>query len=175
MKRHATAVAFVILAGCNSGNATVTVSPTPPPSSASPSSSALVVRPHSSPSPSRASRGRRAGAKSAAKPKPHGGSVATRHPLSDRALARLRSCEGAYTSHGNPPYYGAYQYYWTPTRGTWRSLWLSWGDPRMANTRPDRAPAAVQDATIRRHWLAGANPYSQWPGCTRALGAWWAL
>lgn len=72
------------------------------------------------------------------------------------ALARLRSCEGSYTSNTGNGYYGAYQY----DIQTWGGYQ---GYPNAAV-----APPAVQDQKVwetyqRRGW----NP---WPSCSRSLG-----
>lgn len=76
------------------------------------------------------------------------------------ALARLRSCEGGYTSVNPIGYYGAYQF----NIGTWRGA----APAGYANVRPDQAPPAVQDE-------AAANLYKRrgwqpWPACSRKLG-----
>lgn len=72
------------------------------------------------------------------------------------ALARLRSCEGGYTSVNPIGYYGAYQF----DIGTWGGYQ---GYPNAA-----AAPPAVQDQKAwetyqRRGW----NP---WPSCSRSMG-----
>ncbi len=72
------------------------------------------------------------------------------------ALARLRSCEGSYTSNTGNGYYGAYQF----DIGTWGGYG---GYPNAA-----AAPPAVQD---EKAWLTyqrrGWNP---WPSCARSQG-----
>jgi uncharacterized protein YabE (DUF348 family) len=72
------------------------------------------------------------------------------------ALARLRSCEGSYTSNTGNGYYGAYQF----DLGTWGNYK---GYPNAA-----AAPPAVQDEKAwetykRRGW-------QPWPACSRKLG-----
>lgn len=72
------------------------------------------------------------------------------------ALARLRSCEGSYTSNTGNGYYGAYQY----DLGTWANYQ---GYPNAA-----AAPPAVQDQKAwetyqRRGW-------QPWPSCSRSQG-----
>ncbi len=72
------------------------------------------------------------------------------------ALARLRSCEGGYTSINPVGYYGAYQF----DIGTWGGYQ---GYPNAA-----AAPPAVQDQKAwetyqRRGW-------QPWPSCSRKLG-----
>lgn len=72
------------------------------------------------------------------------------------ALARLRSCEGSYTSNTGNGYYGAYQFD--------RSTWGGYGGYGVASD----APASVQD---EKAWLTyqkrGWNP---WPSCARSQG-----
>lgn len=72
------------------------------------------------------------------------------------ALARLRSCEGSYTSNTGNGYYGAYQF----DLGTWGNYA---GYPNAA-----AAPPAVQD---EKAWLTyqrrGWNP---WPSCKNKMG-----
>jgi uncharacterized protein YabE (DUF348 family) len=72
------------------------------------------------------------------------------------ALARLRSCEGSYTSNTGNGYYGAYQY----DIQTWGNYM---GYPNAAV-----APPAVQDQKVwvtyqRRGW-------SPWPSCSKSQG-----
>lgn len=72
------------------------------------------------------------------------------------ALARLRSCEGSYTTNTGNGYYGAYQY----DLQTWGNYQ---GYPNAA-----AAPPAVQDQKVwetyqRRGW-------SPWPSCSRSQG-----
>lgn len=72
------------------------------------------------------------------------------------ALARLRSCEGSYTSNTGNGYYGAYQY----DIGTW----ANYGGYANAAL----APPAVQD---EKAWLTyQARGWSPWPSCSRKLG-----
>ena len=72
------------------------------------------------------------------------------------ALARLRSCEGSYTSNTGNGYYGAYQFD--------VSTWGGYGGFTYASD----APASVQD---EKAWLTyqrrGWNP---WPSCSRKMG-----
>ena len=73
------------------------------------------------------------------------------------ALARLRSCEGSYTSW-NPagPYYGAYQF----GQGTWNGV----ADPaKYGNATPAEQDAAAYALYQRRGW-------QPWPSCSKKLG-----
>ena len=72
------------------------------------------------------------------------------------ALARLRSCEGSYTSNTGNGYYGAYQY----DLQTWGNY--------QGYANASLAPPAVQDQKVwetyqRRGW-------QPWPSCSRSLG-----
>lgn len=72
------------------------------------------------------------------------------------ALARLRSCEGSYTSNTGNGYYGAYQY----DIQTWGNY--------QGYANASLAPPAVQDQKVwetyqRRGW-------SPWPSCSRSQG-----
>ncbi len=72
------------------------------------------------------------------------------------ALARLRGCEGSYTSNTGNGYYGAYQY----DIQTWGGY--------MGYANASLAPPAVQDQKVwetyqRRGW-------SPWPSCSRSQG-----
>jgi uncharacterized protein YabE (DUF348 family) len=76
------------------------------------------------------------------------------------ALAKLRSCEGAYTSNTGNGYYGAYQF----NLGTWRAN----APAGYGGMLPNNAPPQIQDqaaATLyqRRGW-------QPWPSCSRSLG-----
>lgn len=72
------------------------------------------------------------------------------------ALARLRSCEGSYTSNTGNGYYGAYQY----DIGTWGGYK---GYPHAA-----AAPPAVQD---ERAWQTyQARGWQPWPSCKVSQG-----
>lgn len=72
------------------------------------------------------------------------------------ALARLRSCEGSYTSNTGNGYYGAYQF----DVQTWGGYG---GYPNAA-----AAPPAVQD---EKAWLTyQRRGWSPWPSCSRSLG-----
>ena len=72
------------------------------------------------------------------------------------ALARLRSCEGSYTSNTGNGYYGAYQFD--------KQTWGGYGGFAVASD----APAAVQDQKAwetyqRRGW-------QPWPSCKNSQG-----
>lgn len=72
------------------------------------------------------------------------------------ALARLRSCEGSYTSNTGNGYYGAYQFD--------ISTWANYGGYRI----PSDAPPAVQDeAAWRLYQRRGWQP---WPSCRIKMG-----
>ncbi len=72
------------------------------------------------------------------------------------ALARLRSCEGSYTSNTGNGYYGAYQFD-IQTWGGYR------GYPNASV-----APPAVQD---EKAWLTyQRRGWSPWPSCSRSMG-----
>ena len=72
------------------------------------------------------------------------------------ALAKLRSCEGSYTSNTGNGYYGAYQY----DLQTWGNYQ---GYPNAA-----AAPPAVQD---EKAWLTyQARGWQPWPSCSRSQG-----
>jgi uncharacterized protein YabE (DUF348 family) len=72
------------------------------------------------------------------------------------ALARLRSCEGSYTSNTGNGYYGAYQF----DIQTWGGYS---GYPNAA-----AAPPAVQD---EKAWLTyQRRGWSPWPSCSRSQG-----
>ncbi len=73
------------------------------------------------------------------------------------ALAKLRSCEGGYSSW-NPagPYYGAYQF----NRGTWGTV----ADPaKYGNATPAEQDAAARKLYERRGW-------QPWPSCRIKMG-----
>lgn len=72
------------------------------------------------------------------------------------ALAKLRSCEGSYTSNTGNGYYGAYQF----NIGTWGN----YGGYRV----PSEAPPEVQDAAAAA--LYQRRGWQPWPGCTKKLG-----
>ena len=71
------------------------------------------------------------------------------------ALAKLRSCEGGYSSW-NPagPYYGAYQF----NEGTWNSV----SSAPYGNASPAQQDAAAHALYLRRGW-------SPWPVCAASL------
>lgn len=73
----------------------------------------------------------------------------------DAALARLRSCEGSYTSSTGNGYYGAYQF----DIRTWNNYG---GYPNAA-----AAPPIVQDQKARETYER--RGWQPWPGCTRKL------
>ncbi|HPW48178.1 MAG TPA: transglycosylase family protein, partial [Candidatus Saccharibacteria bacterium] len=76
------------------------------------------------------------------------------------ALARLRSCEGAYTSNTGNGYYGAYQF----NLGSWRAN----APAGYENMLPSQAPSAVQDQAAATYYKkSGWRP---WPSCSRSLG-----
>lgn len=79
----------------------------------------------------------------------------------EAALARLRSCEGGYTSV-NPagPYYGAYQFL--------QSSWDAYAPAEYKGVRPIDAPPGVQDMVARNYYEASG--WSPWPSCARSLG-----
>lgn len=76
------------------------------------------------------------------------------------ALAKLRSCEGAYTSNTGNGYYGAYQF----NLSTWRSN----APAGYKDTLPSSAPPAVQDEAAAN--LYRARGWQPWPACSRKLG-----
>lgn len=72
------------------------------------------------------------------------------------ALARLRSCEGGYTTNTGNGYYGAYQYD--------ISTWANYGGYANASL----APPAVQD---EKAWLTyQKRGWQPWPSCSRIQG-----
>lgn len=74
----------------------------------------------------------------------------------DAALARLRSCEGSYSSNTGNGYYGAYQF----DIGTWG------GYGGYANAA--QAPPAAQD---QKAWETyQSRGWQPWPSCSRSLG-----
>jgi uncharacterized protein YabE (DUF348 family) len=76
------------------------------------------------------------------------------------ALAKLRSCEGSYTSNTGNGYYGAYQF----NVGTWRaSAPAGYGDVLPSNAPPSVQDEAAASLYKRRGW-------QPWPGCTKKLG-----
>ncbi len=77
------------------------------------------------------------------------------------ALAKLRSCEGKYTSV-NPagPYYGAYQFS--------QSTWNAYAPEAYKGQVPTNAPPEVQDQAAAN--LYQARGWQPWPACSRTLG-----
>jgi hypothetical protein len=72
------------------------------------------------------------------------------------ALARLRSCEGSYTSNTGNGYYGAYQFD--------RQTWGGYGGYPVASD----APPSVQD---EKAWLTyQRRGWSPWPSCSKKMG-----
>lgn len=72
------------------------------------------------------------------------------------ALARLRSCEGSYTSNTGNGYYGAYQFD--------RQTWGGYGGYAVASD----APPAVQD---EKAWLTyQRRGWQPWPSCSKKMG-----
>lgn len=72
------------------------------------------------------------------------------------ALARLRSCEGSYTSNTGNGYYGAYQFD--------RQTWGNYGGYAVASD----APPAVQD---EKAWLTyQRRGWQPWPSCSIKMG-----
>lgn len=72
------------------------------------------------------------------------------------ALARLRSCEGSYTSNTGNGYYGAYQFD--------RQTWGGYGGFAVASD----APPGVQD---EKAWLTyQRRGWQPWPSCARSQG-----
>lgn len=77
------------------------------------------------------------------------------------ALAKLRSCEGKYTSF-NPagPYYGAYQFN--------QNTWNAYAPAGYKGSVPTAAPPEVQDQAAAN--LYKARGWQPWPACSRKLG-----
>ncbi|MDO8335850.1 MAG: transglycosylase family protein [Candidatus Saccharibacteria bacterium] len=76
------------------------------------------------------------------------------------ALAKLRSCEGGYTSvNVSGGYYGAYQFN--------QSAWNANAPAGYAGQLPTSAPPAVQDQAARNYYVkSGWRP---WPNCGKSL------
>ena len=72
------------------------------------------------------------------------------------ALARLRSCEGSYTSNTGNGYYGAYQFD--------KRTWGNYGGYELASD----APAAVQDEKAWQTYKA--RGWQPWPTCQVKMG-----
>lgn len=78
----------------------------------------------------------------------------------DAALARLRSCEGSYTSNTGNGYYGAYQFSY--------SSWQSFAPANYKGTLPSNAPPIVQDQAAANYYrVSGWRP---WPTCSVTMG-----
>lgn len=78
----------------------------------------------------------------------------------EAALARLRSCEGAYTSNTGNGYYGAYQF----NLGSWRTN----APADYKDTIPSNAPPGIQDLAASTYYQkSGWRP---WPACSNKLG-----
>jgi uncharacterized protein YabE (DUF348 family) len=77
------------------------------------------------------------------------------------ALAKLRSCEGKYTSV-NPagPYYGAYQFN--------QNTWNAYAPEGYKGATPTSAPPAAQDQAAAN--LYKARGWRPWPACSAKLG-----
>lgn len=75
------------------------------------------------------------------------------------ALAKLRSCEGGYTSVNPAGYYGAYQFNLT--------TWAGAAPAGYGSVRPDQAPPAVQDQAARN--LYERRGWQPWPVCGASL------
>jgi uncharacterized protein YabE (DUF348 family) len=72
------------------------------------------------------------------------------------ALARLRSCEGGYTTNTGNGFYGAYQFD--------RQTWGGYGGYAVASD----APPSVQD---EKAWLTyQRRGWQPWPSCSRSMG-----
>ncbi len=74
----------------------------------------------------------------------------------DAALARLRSCEGSYSSNTGNGYYGAYQF----DVGTWGNYG---GYPNAA-----AAPPLVQDQKAKETYMR--RGWQPWPSCKNKMG-----
>lgn len=75
------------------------------------------------------------------------------------ALAKLRSCEGGYTSVNPAGYYGAYQFT--------QSAWNANAPAGFAGMNPTQAPPAAQDQAARNYYVkSGWRP---WPNCGKSL------
>jgi uncharacterized protein YabE (DUF348 family) len=72
------------------------------------------------------------------------------------ALARLRSCEGSYTSNTGNGYYGAYQYNDS-----------TWGNYKNYIHASDAPPAVQDERAWQTYQARGWNP---WPSCARSQG-----
>ena len=74
----------------------------------------------------------------------------------EAALARLRGCEGSYSSNTGNGYYGAYQF----SSGTWGGY--------GGYSNASEAPPAVQDQKAFETYQA--RGWSPWPACSSSLG-----
>ncbi len=78
----------------------------------------------------------------------------------DAALARLRSCEGSYSSNTGNGYYGAYQF----NLGSWRA----YAPASYKNSLPSSAPPVAQDQAAANYYrVSGWRP---WPTCSIKMG-----
>lgn len=78
----------------------------------------------------------------------------------DAALARLRSCEGSYSSNTGNGYYGAYQF----NLGSWRA----YAPSSYKNSLPSDAPSVAQDQAAANYYrVSGWRP---WPTCSIKMG-----
>ncbi len=78
----------------------------------------------------------------------------------EAALARLRSCEGSYSSNTGNGYYGAYQF----NLGSWQA----YAPSAYKNRLPSDAPPGVQDLAARNYYRAAG--WGPWPACSVNLG-----
>lgn len=78
----------------------------------------------------------------------------------EAALARLRSCEGSYTSNTGNGYYGAYQF----NIGSWQSN----APAAYRNSLPSDAPPGVQDLAAATYYQRSG--WGPWPACSASLG-----
>lgn len=78
----------------------------------------------------------------------------------DAALARLRSCEGSYSSNTGNGYYGAYQF----NLGSWRA----YAPSTYKDSLPSSTPPVAQDQAAANYYrVSGWRP---WPTCSIKMG-----